>query len=120
MICKIKYHMPNDLSFRNLWVKSPFVFQIFTQGACITNNIEGWEIVITVSTTIYLLIEVHQACSEVSFVNLFLKKSIGSPHVSRKSQYFQIITDEIEEENIWCSKILAEVNIKCVACNFCN
>ena len=47
---------------------------MFTQGACITDNIQVWEIVITVTTTIYLLIEVHQACSEVSSVNLFLLK----------------------------------------------
>lgn len=69
MISKINCHMPNDLSLSNLWVKSPYVLEIFTQGACITDNIEGWEIFITVSTTIYLLIEAHQACSEVSFVN---------------------------------------------------
>jgi len=34
------------------------------QGACITDNIKVWEMVITVTTAIYLLIEVHQACSE--------------------------------------------------------
>ena len=46
--------------------------QMFTQGACFTDSIQVWEMVITVTTVIYLLIEVHQACSEVSSVNLFL------------------------------------------------
>lgn len=78
--------------------RSPYVVQIFTQGACITDNIKVWEMVITVTTAIYLLIEVHQACSEVSSVTLFLlllNQLVLS--ISRESRPLHIITDKVEE-----------------------
>lgn len=40
----------------------------FFQGVCITARIDIWEIFITVMTAVYLLIEVHQAFSEVSYL----------------------------------------------------
>ena len=43
------------------------VYSFLIQGVCITNQIGVWEISIAVMTAIYLLIEAHQALSEVSW-----------------------------------------------------
>ena len=66
-VCPAITFVPNEHLSR-----SSYVLQMFTQGVCVTDNIEVWEIVITVTTTIYLLLEAHQAYSEVSSVNLIL------------------------------------------------
>ena len=52
---------------------------IFFQNVCIFARIEVWEIFIAVMTAVYLLIEMHQAFSEVSYLLIRLAFFVGLP-----------------------------------------